>query len=300
MQLETYNSPYTGIWKAEPNGNNRNLLFQFQPNQNIVNGIAADEEYLYITVQEVDSITYQPKKLMYQIDIQTGEAAELFSFKANDWLFGAYEDNLIILSYDSAEKEFAYYRYCVTNGETEEFFRYSATDDEKAPVTALNGNILYLVQPIGNTKAEVSCINLKNNQKLVLCSEIPFFSSETTTILDFVDNKMILQVSDTRQQDSKLAKHYQYGIDLKTREVKENLLLIENGGQAEFINICGAYKNEYCVLSGYDIQTVTLFDDNGTAYESSIYFPVYAFITKEDYLNGSEKWIAPIDLTKGG
>ena len=95
MQLETYNSPYTGIWKAEPNGNNRNLLFQFQPNQNIVNGIAADEEYLYITVQEVDSITYQPKKLMYQIDIQTGEAAELFSFNANDWLFGAYEDNLI-------------------------------------------------------------------------------------------------------------------------------------------------------------------------------------------------------------
>ena len=205
-----------------------------------------------------------------------------------------------ILSYDSAEKEFAYYRYCVTNGETEEFFRYSATDDEKAPVTALNGNILYLVQPIGNTKAEVSCINLKNNQKLVLCSEIPFFSSETTTILDFVDNKMILQVSDTRQQDSKLAKHYQYGIDLKTGEVKENLLLIENGGQAEFINICGAYKNEYCVLSGYDPQTVTLFDDNGTAYESSIYFPVYAFITKEDYWNGSEKWIAPIDLTKGG
>ena len=300
LQLETYNSPYTGIWKAEPNGNNRNLLFQFQPNQNIVNGIAADEEYLYITVQEVDSITYQPKKLMYQIDIQTGEAAELFSFNANDWLFGAYEDNLIILSYDSAEKEFAYYRYCVTNGETEEFFRYSATDDEKAPVTALNGNILYLVQPIGNTKAEVSCINLKNNQKLVLCSEIPFFSSETTTILDFVDNKMILQVSDTRQQDSKLAKHYQYGIDLKTGEVKENLLLIENGGQAEFINICGAYKNEYCVLSGYDPQTVTLFDDNGTAYESSIYFPVYAFITKEDYWNGSEKWIAPIDLTKGG
>ena len=38
---------------------------------------------------------------------------------------------------------------------------------------------------------------------------------------------MILQVSDTRQQDSKLAKHYQYGIDLKTGEVKENLLLIE-------------------------------------------------------------------------
>ena len=67
-----------------------------------------------------------------------------------------------------------------------------------------------------------------------------------------------------------------------------------------FINICGAYKNEYCVLSGYDPQTVTLFDDNGTAYESSIYFPVYAFITKEDYWNGSEKWIAPIDLTKGG
>ena len=64
-------------------------------------------------MQEVDSITYQPKKLMYQIDIQTGEAAELFSFNANDWLFGAYEDNLIILSYDSAEKEFAYYRYCV-------------------------------------------------------------------------------------------------------------------------------------------------------------------------------------------
>ena len=111
---------------------------------------------------------------------------------------------------------------------------------------------------------------------------------------------MILQVSDTRQQDSKLAKHYQYGIDLKTGEVKENLLLIENGGQAEFINICGVYKNEYCVLSGYDPQTVTLFDDNGTAYESSIYFPVYSFITKEDYWNGSEKWIAPIDLTKGG
>ena len=185
-------------------------------------------------------------------------------------------------------------------GRQKNFFRYSATDDEKAPVTALNGNILYLVQPIGNTKAEVSCINLKNNQKLVLCSEIPFFSSETTTILDFVDNKMILQVSDTRQQDSKLAKHYQYGIDLKTGEVKENLLLIENGGQAEFINICGVYKNEYCVLSGYDLQTVTLFDDNGTAYESSIYFPVYAFITKEDYWNGSEKWIALIDLTKGG
>ena len=94
--------------------------------------------------------------------------------------------------------------------------------------------------------------------------------------------------------------YYQYGIDLKTGEVKENLLLIENGGQAEFINICGVYKNEYCVLSGYDLQTVTLFDDNGTAYESSIYFPVYAFITKEYYWNGSEKWIALIDLTKGG
>lgn len=67
LQLETYNSPYTGIWKAEPNGNNRNLLFQFQPNQNIVNGIAADEEYLYITVQEVDSITYQPKKCVRQV-----------------------------------------------------------------------------------------------------------------------------------------------------------------------------------------------------------------------------------------
>ncbi len=121
-------------------------------------------------MQEVDFPgPYQPKKLMYQIDIQTGEAAELFSFNANDWLFGAYEDNLIICPMIRQKKICILPLLCYKRGDRR-IFRYSATDDEKAPVTALNGNILYLVQPIGNTKAEVSCINLKNNQKLVLCS----------------------------------------------------------------------------------------------------------------------------------
>lgn len=300
VQSGAYDSPDTTIWEAELNGSNRTQLFQFHANQQIVNAIAADENSLYITVLEADPVTYQLKKLMYQIDMQTGEAKELFSMKENDWLFGAYEDNLILLSYDSAKREFVYYRYCVANGARESIFSYSAADEEKTPVTAVNENILYLIQPIGNHKAEVSRIDLKSDEKQTLCTGIPFFSSETTSVLDFVDNKLILLVSDTLQQDPQLARHYQYGIDLKTGEVKEASLLIENGGAASFLKICGEYQNEYCVLSGYELQTVSLFGTNGEAYQSSAYFPIYAFITKEDYWSGSRNLTIPVDFTKGG
>lgn len=115
-----------------------------------------------------------------------------------------------------------------------------------------------------------------------------------------MDNKLILLVSDTLQQDPQLARHYQYGIDLKTGEVKEASLLIENGGAASFLKICGEYQNEYCVLSGYELQTVSLFGTNGEAYQSSAYFPIYAFITKEDYWSGSRNLTIPVDFTKGG
>lgn len=55
------------------------------------------------------------------------------------------------------------------------------------------GMILYLIQPIGNHKAEVSRIDLKSDEKQTLCTGIPFFSSETTSVLDFVDNKLIFK-----------------------------------------------------------------------------------------------------------
>ncbi len=297
LTLATFDSPYTCLWEVELNGEERKMIYQFEANFNVVNAIAADENTLYITAQKVDPSTFQLKKAVYQIDPGTSTATELLSLGDHDWIYGAYEDNLIILSYNSTSKQFVYFRFCVGTGTKEEIYCYSDTDEAATPVTATDGSNLYIIQPTGNVNAKILCVDMKTMNEKTLCPEIPFFSTETTTVSGIFDDVMILSLSDTRQQNAQLIHHYQYGINLQNGEIKECTLLTENGGQSEFISICGVYGENYCVLSGYTKREVTLFDDNGTAYSSQALIPNYTFIRKDDYWNNQRNLISLTDLT---
>ena len=71
-------------------------LYTCTGRESFQDAIVADESNIYIALSSVNSNTAIPTKQLIQLNVSTGNCKVLLDYEAQDWLFGAYSDNLLI------------------------------------------------------------------------------------------------------------------------------------------------------------------------------------------------------------
>lgn len=106
------------------------------------------------------------------------------TYQDTAWLFGAFEDELLVQIFDGAS--FRYDAYSLKTKTSRTLLTY----DENAR-SMPSGDSIYVVKPLTDSTAEVLKFNIKTGETSSLCKDIPYFV-DTTTVGDIVDGRMII------------------------------------------------------------------------------------------------------------
>lgn len=284
------------IYVMDPNGANRKMLVQFKANERFIDGCAADSENLYFAVDVVDHSGATSKELR-QVNMETGDVKTLLTYGASDWLMGAFEDQLIIVSLNPASVEYTYTAYSLTTTEQREFYRYTVADTSGSGwgnITRVYNDKLYIVEPTNNEKASIHVMDIKTGEQKTLTTELPYYTLDGTFVHDFVDNHMIIAVSDNRGGFENY-KGYMFALDLATNELIELTLQqppVEDIVITTFVMPVGVSDTQYLVQSATEYKMITLIGNEGIPYQTEAQVLTYSMISKENYWNSIPEYIA--------
>lgn len=91
-------------------------LYRLQPEEMMIDGMAADSMAVYFSVRRTDPDTAVAQKYLKRVELATGAGIELLSLQDHEWLYGACKDFLLFLKYDPYNKAFEFYRYFPSGG----------------------------------------------------------------------------------------------------------------------------------------------------------------------------------------
>lgn len=292
------------IYVMDLNGANRKTLVQFKANESFIDACAADEENLYFaaSVTPLDGST--SKKELRQVNMETGEMKTLTSYGASDWLMGAFEDQLIIVSLNPSTMEYVHTAFSLTTQEQREFYRYTVADTSglgRGNIARIYKDKLYIVEPTAGTKASIHVMDIKTGKQQTLTTELPYYTLDGTFVEDFVDDHMIISVSDNRNAPE-ILKQYRYILDLSSGQLSEFTLHQPQYTETaldEFVPVYGQNATHYFVQQGTELKICIFTDNAGMPYNAEVPEPVYALIAKEDYWSSTANFI-PVHNTIAG
>ena len=272
------------IWKMDANGENREKLYTCAPNESLVDMVISDGTSLYFVTGVAGKEIGKINKTLKQIDIQTGKTEDLMSYQDMEWLVGAFENELLILSSDG--KSYRYDAYSPETKTARTLFVYDIN-----AISQPSGDSIYLLEPITDGTAEVLQYNMKTGEKVSLCQEVPYFGSDTTRIENIVDGRIVIHASDTRENDPEKIKHYHYAVDCKTGEMTDLPLTYTMGEMTDFVPIVAGADEFFVVISGTETVKSIMTGTDGTPYEAEGTIFIYSLISKSDYWNGQPNYI---------
>ena len=272
------------IWKMDANGENREKLYTCSPNENLIDMVVSDGSSLYFATGIVDSETWNLKKTLKQVNIESGKAVDLMTYQDAEWLFGAFEDELLVLFFDG--KSFRYDAYSPETKNSRTLLTYDGN-----ALSRPWGDSIYLVQPLTDSTAEVLKFNMKTMEKVSLCKDVPYFGGDTAMIEDIVDGRIVMYASDTRENDPEKIKRYHYAIDCATGEMTDLPLTYPTQEATDFVKIVADAGEFFVVNSGMEMVKAVLNGPDGAPYETEISTSVYSMISKSDYWSGQPNYI---------
>lgn len=271
------------IWKMDLNGENRQALYTCAPNESLTDMAISDGTSLYFAAGVTDPETWTLNKTLKQLDIQSGKTEDLMTYQDTAWLFGAFEDELLVQIFDGAS--FRYDAYSLKTKTSRTLLTY----DENAR-SMPSGDSIYVVKPLTDSTAEVLKFNIKTGETSSLCKDIPYFV-DTTTVGDIVDGRMIIHASDTRENDPEKIKVYYYAVNCETGEMTDLPLTYEIGETTDFVNVVAETGDFFVVTSGTETVKSIANGTDGTPYELEGTIFIYSLISKSDYWNGQPNYI---------
>ena len=272
------------IWKTDVNGENREKFYTCSPSENLIDMVVSDGSSLYFATGVVDKETWKLKKTLKQVNIESGEAVDLMTYQDTEWLFGAFDDELLVLFFDGASR-----RYDAYSLETKTS-RTVLTYDMNV-LSRPSGDSIYLMQPLTDSTAEVLKFNIKTGETVSLCKDAPYFSADTAMIEDIVDGRIVLRASDTRENDPEKIKRYHYAVDCETGEMTDLPLTYPMGETTNFVQFAADAGEFFVVNSGLERVKAVLNGSDGAPYETEISTSVYSMISKSDYWSGQPNYI---------
>lgn len=86
-----------GVWETSENGEERRLLFRPEAHQILLEAeMAADDQYLYFQVMEVNPELGEQRRFLYRCDLQTGSLKRLRAMEESERLIGALNGQFLI------------------------------------------------------------------------------------------------------------------------------------------------------------------------------------------------------------
>ena len=280
------------LWEISLDGMTRTKLFEFDFDQNFVDAVAASEDQLFFGLRYLEQGS-TPKKVLCAFDLSRREAHSLFTYEDSAWLYGAFEHSLIILSFlpDSSQDAFVYSVYNLDTGEKSDPYRAGYAPDGRRSVTTTDQNFLYAINPTTEDHGNVSRIDLKSGEEVLLCEDLPFFDSDTSYIQFVLDGKIVADITDADPQTREIS-HYRYAVDCQNGQVTELTLSCKNGLLDEFLPILGSISpQDYLVISNYQEEEIVIPINSEESYTSQITVPQYAFLAKDDYWNNRANYL---------
>lgn len=268
------------IWSMNQVGQNRQLLFQCATSESILDAVAGNAKYLYFSVMSMDFQEGLPYKQLVQLDLGTGKVSKLLEFPAQTWLFGAYKQTLLILYY--GDSTFTYRTYDLQTQTLQDIYSYNVDEDGQGAFARPHGDALYIFEPIGGNKANLSKMNLENRNSEILVSDIDYFGSEFISVSGFYDDYMSVFITNPLNHNQK-----HYLIDWKSGGIYPIDLQYQQGDISVPVDIYAVANDQFVVNCGLVTQNIVLQNNDGTSYNSQVDRVKYAFIKKEDYVKNS-------------
>lgn len=118
-------SKYSGkIYKMDPNGENRSVLYSLAGNESFADAVAADDQFLYATILYMDKTQIELKKEIRRIDMNTGSASLVCPLDSlQERVFGAFGHNLVIEKISGTERSY-YCLNCADGAKSESTYHY--------------------------------------------------------------------------------------------------------------------------------------------------------------------------------
>lgn len=278
------------IWSMDLNGANRRVLYQCAAHERITDAIASDASSLYFSVSSVDPSTAAAKKDLLQVDLQTGESRQLHTLGPSDWLFGVCGERLVLLY--SQNMQYRYTLFSPSDGTETEVFSFESDPDkpESSLKTAQNGGSFYVFSPNRDATAQLSKIDILTGDSTLLCESFPWYGAGTAFVQGVYDHRLIIDLSDIRENDPAKVRHYRYYIDCETGSYTESALTYSQGALTSFVTIAAESEDFFVVSKGVRSIPTILTSNDGSTYETTFDIPEYAFISKADYWSNTPNY----------
>lgn len=283
------------LWRMERDGSGRETVLELKASERFCDAVAGDEKALYVTVSALDG-----KKRLLRVFTDTLETETLLNLSSSEWLYGAYDDKLVILRCELPDEmisAFHYDVYDLQSGAEQEIFSYSHDNavDAKNPITCTNGNFIYCIWP-ENDSASLMRLDMRTNEQTVLAPDVPYPENSKLQILDVLDGNVRFQVSENAHPEVADV----YIVLSETGEVLLQKARLKWMEMELPVPVMAEYEDEYLVIASYQSSPVTAYSQDGTAYANELFLPVYALTSREDFIRDQESYQAIFDTAQAG
>lgn len=280
------------IWEISLDGSVRSNIYRLRSSENFVDAVAANKDHLFFTVRCFADATSNIQKQLYALDLESKEVYPIMKYGDADWLYGAFDHSIVILSYqsESTDHTFVYYIYDLISGEKREFYSYGYFSDGRRAISQTDGSSLFLINPTTPDLAEVTRIEMDSGEQTIICNNLPYYSSDTSFIQGIYDGKILVDITRADEKTREIDSH-RYSVDCSSGEIAELSLTIQNGNLIEYLPVLGsATEEEFLVINGYEQHEIMLAGNDGTYYSTQVSLPRYAFINKNNYWSNIQKF----------
>ena len=133
-------------------------------------------------------------------------------------------------------------------------------------------------------------IDILSGESALLCDSSPWYGAGTAFVQGFYDHRLIIDQSDTRENDPAKVRHYRYYIDCETGSYTESSLTYSQGALTSFVTIAAESSDFFVVSKGVQATPIILTSNDGSTYEATFGVPEYAFISKADYWSNTPNY----------
>lgn len=268
------------LWSMGRTGKDRQLLFQCSASERILDAIAENEKYLYFSVTSINVENGTQYKQLLQLDITTGKTSKLLEFPVQTWLFGAYNNTLLILYYD--EPAFTYRTYDLHTQELNDVYSYNVDSDGQGAFARPYADELYIFEPSGENKAILSKMNIETHESKPLISNIEYWGANFISVSGFYDNYMSVFITNPSDYSQT-----HYLIDWEAGEIYPINLEYPQGDISVSVDIYAVANERFVVNCGIKSQDIVLQNNDGSTYASQVDFMEYGLIKEMDYINNT-------------
>lgn len=284
------------LWRLEKDGSNRTLLLELKGSQSFCDAVAGNSENLYVAAMDYNGV-----KELLEINMNNGSTRPLLKYSSSDWLYGAFDDQLVILYYDFTDYSngtFTYTTYSLTTNEQKDLYQYSYSDNgdpAQGRIARTNENFLYVISPKEGALSDVTKIDMRTGSETILCTSLPYYNVDTTFVHAFEDDHMIVSANDA--SDPENIKNHIFGVDCTTGKLIELPQRVLEGTTEHLVPIMATLDTQLLVISEYKPGEITMYGTDGLPYTTTMNQPVYSLIDRGDFWAGETTYQPIEDLT---